>query len=90
MPREDLTPGVPLGQLVGQANLMLVCRRCAWRETYDLKKVIAKLLARDVNGPLIGIRAACAHVRAFCPHCGSQSWETLPDYGPYRPPRADR
>ncbi|MFZ0267746.1 hypothetical protein [Caulobacter sp.] len=80
MGRYDFQPGVPLGQLVGQANLLLTCKACVWRGTYDLRKVIAQLLARDVNGPLIGICAAAAHVRIPCPRCGKWTWETRPDY----------
>ncbi|GGL48655.1 hypothetical protein [Caulobacter rhizosphaerae] len=86
MPRNENLPGVPLGQLLGEANLLLICLHCQWRETYDLQKVISQLQARGVNGPLIGICDARHHVRQTCPRCGSQKWETRPDYGPYVPP----
>lgn len=89
MARHEFQPGVPLGELVGKANLMLCCKRCTWRETYDIEAVIARLLARAVNGPLIGICAAAHHARKYCPHCGSNVWETRPDYGPYKPPGGD-
>lgn len=81
MSRHEFQPGVPLGQLLGKANLHLCCKNCIWRETYDLTRVIANLEARGVNGPLIGICAAAQHVRIDCPRCGKRSWETRPDYG---------
>lgn len=80
MPRYEFQPGVPLGQLLGQANVLLCCKKCMWRETYDLGAVIERLIARRVNGPLIGICAAAAHVRMNCPQCNQRSWETRPDY----------
>ncbi len=80
MPRDQDPPGVPLGQLLGQANLLLTCNGCMWRETYDLQKVIDQLVARGVNGPAIGICHAKHHVRTPCPRCGKRVWNTRPDY----------
>lgn len=88
MARNEDLPGVPLGRLLGQANLLLTCRHCVWRQTYDMQKVIDQLLARGVNGPVIGICHARHHVRLVCPRCGKSTWETRPDYGPYIPPKS--
>ena len=80
MYRDPDPAGVPLGQLLGKANLLLTCNECMWRETYDLQKIVDRLLARGVNGPLIGICHAKHHVQTPCPRCGKRIWNTRPDY----------
>jgi len=75
-----------MGDLVGQADLLLCCRKCMWRQTYELEVVIERLVRRGVNGRTLGICAAARHVRICCERCGQRTWETRPAYINRLPP----
>jgi len=78
---DDDHPGVPLYRYRAlNAGVLLFCRRCDYARSLDLEPVIARLTARGLDGPNVGVREVAKYTLKDCPHCGARAWATWPDF----------
>lgn len=80
MKPDPFDAGVQLHLYRGQADILLTCVECIWRETVPLEATIERLNARGLDGEGMGIRELARHVRKACPQCGKRAWETRPAF----------
>ena len=57
-----------------------MCLDCMNHRTFDLEAVIARLAVRGVGGAQTGIKAVASFVRAPCPRCGGERFDSRPHF----------
>ena len=78
-------PGVPLAHYRRhKAGISLTCLGCMQHRTFDLETVIGRLRARGAGDERTGIKALAQLVRAPCPRCGAENFDSRPHF-PTRP-----
>jgi hypothetical protein len=74
-------PGVPLAHYrQHDAGVCLTCLDCMHHRTLGLESVIRRLRVRGVGDQTTGIKAVASFVRAPCPRCGGERFESRPDF----------